>query len=166
MRQIPIERDPIIVILSHKGNLMFAVSNDAVSWNLIFTTGVHRLNAPRKRASCGSAYYYCWCWCYDDVGNAAPRPCHVLKSVVIELAGDVEVVVLLVGFDGGYEGVVEVISEVARGWRVWYVTQVVEVVFDVDKPLYFWPGWQLVKLYKASHGSCLCMEEMLGMGNE
>ena len=64
----------------------------------------------------------------NDVGDATPG-CHDLfKSVDVELAGDVEVVILLVGFDGRYEGVIEVVVEV---WCIGDVAEMVEVVFDI-----------------------------------
>lgn len=68
--------------------------------------------------------------CIDYVRNAAAGRRELSESVVVELAGDVKVVVLLECFDGGYEGVVEF---VVQRWciRVRDVAKMVEVVFDV-----------------------------------
>lgn len=84
----------------------------------VFEEGIVRDHAKRCGFVCVDYY----------VGDATPG-CHDLfKSVDVELAGDVEVVILLVGFDGRYEGVIEVVVEV---WCIGDVAEMVEVVFDI-----------------------------------
>jgi len=68
----------------------------------------------------------------DYVGDAAPRQDDLLKRGIVENAGDVEVEVLLVSFDRGFERVVELVGEV--GWRrVREVAEAFEVGFEVGE---------------------------------
>jgi len=68
----------------------------------------------------------------DYVGDAASRQDDLLKRGVVEDAGDVEVEVLLVGFDRGFERVIELVGEVRRR-RVRDVTEALEVGFEVGE---------------------------------
>ena len=63
----------------------------------------------------------------DYIGDAAPRQHDLLERGIVEDARDVEVEVLLVSFDGGFERVVEFIGEIRRRRRVRNVTEAFKV---------------------------------------
>jgi len=95
----------------------------------------HRVELRRGRGvrltvHCRSAVYY--------VGHAAARTNDLLHRSVVELAGDVEVEILLVGLDGGFERIVEIVGEVGRR-RGGDVAKVVEVVFEIGKAVVGFP---------------------------
>ncbi|KAJ1380374.1 hypothetical protein SESBI_46072 [Sesbania bispinosa] len=73
----------------------------------------------------------------DRVGNAASRLRDVAEGGFVELACDVEVVVVLVGLNGGDEDVVKVIGEVGEWICVRDVTEFVEVIFDIGEAFVF-----------------------------
>jgi len=75
----------------------------------------------------------------DYVGHAAARANDLLHRSVVELAGDVEVEILLVGLDGGFERIVEVVGEVRRR-HGGDVAEVVEVVFEIGKAVIGFPA--------------------------
>lgn len=65
----------------------------------------------------------------DYIGDAASRADNLLQSVLVELAGDVEIEVLLVSLNGRFKGVVEIVGEVGGGVRD--VAEAVEVSFEL-----------------------------------
>jgi len=78
------------------------------------------------------------CGAVDDIGHATPWAHDLLHRSVVQLAGDVEVEILLVGLDGFFELIIEVVGEVGRR-RGGYVAEVMEVVFEIRKAVVGFP---------------------------
>lgn len=74
----------------------------------------------------------------DDIRNAASRLHDLMDGLWVELATDIEVEVFLVGLDGGFERVVEVLGVVGLG--VAEVTKVLQVVLELGQAVGFIAG--------------------------
>ncbi|KAK6242017.1 hypothetical protein SCA6_007406 [Theobroma cacao] len=67
----------------------------------------------------------------DYIGVTAPRSYDLLKSLIIQLTGNVKVEILLVYFQGFFQLVIEIVAKICR--RVGDITEVVKVLFELGQ---------------------------------